>query len=411
MERYKNSLNSILSNDIGYDFIEENLAKKGTAERNEQFKKKLFAKDKETYMRNALENLLDNPPSSDFRLLVNEKTKQNLIEKMITVLSAIPQIEQTLSDLPKTKEIFDIIKNKKLEGVELIEFLRKELVNIPISEFKKIKNDNLTSKLDEYIEKSSKKKLEKKRVDIGQEYYTPPTLVKKLIDMSGISNPLKKYPIGCNILEPTAGYGNIVKDIVNVVISLKINNASIDMVEFSADSRKFLTDNVVSSPFINLQKTTDFLEYVPSEKYDFIFMNPPFHLRKSTNIKYKKDYYDYDFVKRAFAMLKNDGVLVAIMGVDYLKNDNIVEWFKKYNFTISKPEKHKFNEGSKNESAKINNSIPIVFVKVIKNFKIISDVDNNKLLEIDEFNIGKNIDKNFIRDEALVNGEIEKLFL
>ena len=135
-------------------------------------------------------------------------------------------------------------------------------------------------------------------------------------------------------------------------------------------------------------------------------MNPPFHLRKNTNIKYKKDYFDYDFVKRAFGMLSENGVLVAIMGVDYLKNENIIKWFKEHNFIISKPEKHKFNENAKTESAKIDNAIPIVFVKVTKSKLFMNSTETNELLKIDEFNVGKNIDTDFIKNQDLVNGKL-----
>ena len=43
-------------------------------------------------------------------------------------------------------------------------------------------------------------------------------------------------------------------------------------------------------------------------------MKPPFHLRKSENSTMLRDTYDFDFVKRAYAMLRVGGVLMAIIG-------------------------------------------------------------------------------------------------
>ena len=42
-------------------------------------------------------------------------------------------------------------------------------------------------------------------------------------------------------------------------------------------------------------------------------MNPPFHIKVGTNALLKRDIWDFDFVKRAYAMLKVGGELVAIM--------------------------------------------------------------------------------------------------
>ena len=37
--------------------------------------------------------------------------------------------------------------------------------------------------------------------------------------------------------------------------------------------------------------------------------------------------YDYEFVKRAYAMLKMNGVLVAIIGRNWMKNNEMKKWF------------------------------------------------------------------------------------
>ena len=65
-------------------------------------------------------------------------------------------------------------------------------------------------------------------------------------------------------------------------------------------------------------------------------MNPPFHLDKRLNKKYKRDYYDYDFVKRAYGMLELNGVLVAITGINYEKNKDMIKWYKDKGAKIEK---------------------------------------------------------------------------
>jgi 16S rRNA G1207 methylase RsmC len=110
-------------------------------------------------------------------------------------------------------------------------------------------------------------------------------------------------------------------------------NYSIDMVEYSEENRKVL-EEIELKDFIELKKTKDFLEFFPSKQYDFIFMNPPFHLDTKFNKQYKKDVYDYDFVKRAYACLKENGVLFAITGIKWKDNADIKKWYSSKNAVI-----------------------------------------------------------------------------
>ena len=157
-EKHKDTLTTILSNDTGFDFKEEELGKRGTKERSDAYKKKLFDKDKDTYVRNALEQLIEEPPSNDLRLLINEKVKQNLIDKMVLILSKIPTIEKTVADLEETKELYDTIVKRKLKGKQLINFLRSELTKLPLNTLKKIDTKNIKNNLNDYIEKLEKRK-------------------------------------------------------------------------------------------------------------------------------------------------------------------------------------------------------------------------------------------------------------
>ena len=77
------------------------------------------------------------------------------------------------------------------------------------------------------------------------------------------------------------------------------------------------------------------MRYASAKQYDYIFSNPPFHLRNTTNDIYTRDIYDMDFVKRAYTMLKPDGILVAIISKRWETiEDDITKDFKEFIDTI-----------------------------------------------------------------------------
>jgi hypothetical protein len=100
------------------------------------------------------------------------------------------------------------------------------------------------------------------------------------------------------------------------------------------------------------------------------------------NKKYKKDYYDYDFVQRAYAMLEVNGVLVAITGQSYKKNKTIVDWYDKVN-AKSQDDTVKWTGDNLKTGAEIQNlSLSYIYIR-----KLDEDKDeNNRLLKIDDFN-------------------------
>jgi ubiquinone/menaquinone biosynthesis C-methylase UbiE len=113
---------------------------------------------------------------------------------------------------------------------------------------------------------------------------TPKTIVENMIDMADIKP-------GHEVLEPSAGKGNIAQE-----IKLSAPNAKLDVVEFNAGLSTLLKVkgfNVVGS---------DFLEY-KGKMYDRIIMNPPF-----------ENFQDIDHVKHAYSLLKPGGKIIAIMG-------------------------------------------------------------------------------------------------
>ena len=139
-----------------------------------------------------------------------------------------------------------------------------------------------------------------------QQYYTPDALAVRLMDESGIKNEKQKI----RILEPTAGDGALIRPLMG----LKNIDFHIDLIELDLDNRKTLTKTIDGKNCITLQNHRNFLTYTSPGIYDYIFMNPPFHLRKGENSTMLRDTYDFDFVRRAYAMLRVGGVLMAIIG-------------------------------------------------------------------------------------------------
>jgi hypothetical protein len=106
------------------------------------------------------------------------------------------------------------------------------------------------------------------------------------------------------------------------------------MVEIDERNREVLKEFVSTAPdILNLyNESKNFLRFVNPIQYDLILMNPPFHLRKSELSYLNRDYYDFDFVKRAFYMLKKGGELIAITGQVNKKED--LDWYNKFNANI-----------------------------------------------------------------------------
>jgi 16S rRNA G1207 methylase RsmC len=113
-----------------------------------------------------------------------------------------------------------------------------------------------------------------------------------------------------DILEPTAGVGNLIIYLMKNFDGL----FKIDLVEYQQHNRNDLKELVNTAPdILNLTYEPNFLLFVPNKSYDFIIMNPPFHLKR-TNHKYlSQDAYDMDFVIRAYNYLKPGGELIAIV--------------------------------------------------------------------------------------------------
>lgn len=119
--------------------------------------------------------------------------------------------------------------------------------------------------------------------NVGQDFFpTPKATAEEMLDKADISE-------GLDILEPSAGNGNIAE-------AIRDAGASPDVIEISGNLREILEAkkfNVVAQ---------DFMDY-SGKQYDRIIMNPPFSNSQ-----------DIEHVRHAYDLLKPGGRIVAIMG-------------------------------------------------------------------------------------------------
>lgn len=126
-------------------------------------------------------------------------------------------------------------------------------------------------------------------------YPTPEHLISKMF--SKVNKNIIK-----NILEPSAGKGNIVDYLKNLKSYQRYGNFEIDCIEKDNELRKFLKGKDYKVIF------DDFLKFDTMKKYDVIMMNPPFsdgdkHLLKAISLI--QDY---------------GGQIVCLLNADTLKN-------------------------------------------------------------------------------------------
>jgi hypothetical protein len=131
-----------------------------------------------------------------------------------------------------------------------------------------------------------------------QAFYTPPDLAAHLVELADIGP-------GIDVLEPSAGIGNIADELIKTGCDLSV-------IEIRPDSQLILQQkgyNLIGG---------DFLKYTGQQFYRIV-MNPPFTRQQ-----------DIDHVTHAWNLLKPSGRLVAIMSASVLfRNDRKTEEFRK----------------------------------------------------------------------------------
>lgn len=255
-------------------------------------------------------------------------------------------------------------------------------------------------------------KTKRTKQEVLQQYFTNSTLANKLVEISNIKNDKREL---INILEPSAGAGDLIRPIL-----LSNKNTYISLVEFDPINRELLKELQTDyTTMIQLMNEPNFLLFMDSGRYDYIFMNPPFHLRKSEDFNLFRDVYDFDFVMRAFSFLKPNGVLYAIVGQTFLSNkmksspdvDEALQKFKNFSkqesilsFGYEIIKKQKFSEIS----------VDVCIIKIVKKQSTL----DNEILGIKYYKtqglIGNQVAKNTydinkVFDSKVSNEDLNKI--
>lgn len=338
-------------------------------------------------------------PSIDLYMLIKSKSKQLVINNFIEALSNVEQLEQCVS--PLEEEFFKRVNEKQERTKKAMtpkekDNLRLELFGSGLASFsKKIEsevqetNDDLKKILDQSEEKR-KKTLEKAIVNNLQEYFTPPFIADEMLRRIGIYSDKRD---GIRVLEPSAGEGALMLPLIRRMAEGK-QFLKIDLVEYAEDNRKIL-QQYKQGDMIELMNQRNFLKFVPSASYDYIVMNPPFHLRRKNFSKlYKRDIYDVDFVKRAFGMLKVGGKLIAITSQGFINNNtepfgSFNRWLKTKNAVVEETKKGWSGTVSQNrKKQELMRKLSLnkfAFISMVKEKKDIKD--DNELIKIDYNNL------------------------
>jgi len=115
---------------------------------------------------------------------------------------------------------------------------------------------------------------------------------------SQMMNEIIGYPK--KILEPSAGQGHLIDELI-----AKYPDSKIDAVELSELNFSILKEKYRDNPNINLIQG-DYMDFVPSEKYDLIFANPPFSKNK-----------DIDHVLKMVSEKEDYGQIISIMSTSW----------------------------------------------------------------------------------------------
>lgn len=313
------------------------------------------------------DNVSMNDMTIDLRMFIISKSKQKNIDDFTKLLGNdislfenyqskfLPIIEAKIKELEKKmKRKLTTQEVDETEAKLYAELLSKE--NIQALEVLKKYENNLKKKRGTQAEL--------------QQYFTNEDLAKYLRDKSSIKSRKDKVLV----LEPSAGDGALIKPI----LELK-QDINIDMVEIDPKNRGLLQNLVKENTNgLSLLEQKNFLKFIPSKRYDYIYMNPPFHLRKSENALQIRDIWDLDFVRRAFGMLKKDGELLAITSQHFKTNDPLSKEFIQWTKLPDKAFNYEIREEKFSSNVKLN----IVVMKILK----VSDMNDSVNLGVNLYN-------------------------
>lgn len=123
---------------------------------------------------------------------------------------------------------------------------------------------------------------------------TPIEVVKQMLQYTDIKGTMR-------VLEPSAGMGAIANELLVYLPSSQIDVVELDPARADTLEGKY-----------NTLIRGDFLQVAPEQKYDRVFMNPPFAPRQA----------DIDHVLHAYKFLKPNGWLLSIMASSVKFRDN-----------------------------------------------------------------------------------------
>lgn len=281
--------------------------------------KKFTAQNKVAEVMTNLESAF---PSIELYLFLTSNAKQQTILEFVFFMDHhIKQLEALDINKEQEKIIDGIVKyNYKIkrpitkeEKNKIVNDVRQSsLNNTTDSLLNENYNKTEITRFDEIIGKLANvqtKRQEKAIEKSLQEYFTPVDLVMRMIISSNLSKYKNKK---INILEPTAGEGNIVAPVLKYCLENNITIGTYDLCEYSDANRNVLIKTFSDKPYINVSKIPDFFNYTTDTRYDIIIMNPPYNI---TFTRFGKKYHkiDLDFVLRAYQLLNAGGNLVALV--------------------------------------------------------------------------------------------------
>jgi len=170
--------------------------------------------------------------------------------------------------------------------------------------------------------------IDKKTITTFQANFTPMNHIKKLLQLSNITNDKTKL---IKILEPTAGIGNVVAGL------MELSNKQNYMIDCNELNQVFYqTGKVLYEDLDNVKwYNTDFIDFASKYQYDYVIGNPPFNLKINKMIDDKlKDYtlYDINFVEKAYNMLSDYGTLAFIISSRFQRDQSAL--FKSFNIYL-----------------------------------------------------------------------------
>ncbi len=193
------------------------------------------------------------------------------------------------------------------------------------------------------------------KIKESNQFFTPLNIANDLVKASGMTS---RYD-DISVLEPTAGGGNLIYSVIKAR-----PEANITAVEFDEDNREHLQKLSRMTPTIDVENEPDFMKYIPNKNFDYVIMNPPFNIKIDN-----KKFLDIDFILRAYAMLKEGGVLVAIASThftfarDAVQRKDILEKLGGTYTPITKKWRGEVGEIADDMKTDVN----VVMVKITKN--------------------------------------------